>query len=105
MIKCRSYQSAAAVAVYCLTDLFRGGYSYSKVIVFCFNYIGDESGRNERFTAAVNTLKIPVAGNRSNLHLTTGNDDEQLWRPGVFSSFLWRKQGIFERNGTEKKFL
>ena len=42
MIESRSDQSAAAVAVDCLTDLFGGGYSYSKVIIFCFDRIGNE---------------------------------------------------------------
>ena len=68
MIESRSDQSAAAVAVDCLTDLFGGGYSYSKVIIFCFERIGNERGGYERFTAAVNTLKIPVTGNRSYRH-------------------------------------
>ena len=71
MWECRSDDSAAAITTDCLADLFRGGYSDSKVIIFIFQNVGNESGWNARLTATVNTLKIPVTGKGSNFHQTT----------------------------------
>lgn len=71
IVKCRSDQSAAAIAFDCFADLFRCGDTYSKVIIFRFDRIGNESGRDQRLSSAVNALIIPIAGNRSNLHQTT----------------------------------
>lgn len=68
MRECLSDQSAAAISSDCFADLFRGGYSYPKVIFFSFERIGNESGGYQRLTLMVDTLKIPVIGNRSNLH-------------------------------------
>ena len=73
LIERRADNSAAAIALDCFADLFRGGYSDSKVIVFIFEYIGNESGRDARPAASVYTLKIPVTGNGSYFHQTTEN--------------------------------
>ena len=44
MRKCRSDNSAATVTFDCFADLFGGGYSDSKVIIFIFKDVGNESG-------------------------------------------------------------
>ena len=67
----RADDPAAAVASDCLTDLFRGGYSDSKVIVFIFQSVGDQPRGDARAPAAIDPLEIPVAGNCRKLHLTT----------------------------------
>ena len=65
--------SAAAIAPDCFADLFRGGYSDSKVIIFILEYIGNETGRNTRSASVIDALKIPVTGNSGYFHLTTEN--------------------------------
>lgn len=69
----RADQSAAAVAFDCFADLFRGGYSDSKVIIFIFQDVGDQPGGHAAFAAPINSLKIPVAGYGSYFHQTTEN--------------------------------
>ena len=67
----RSDHSAAAITVDCFADLFWGGDTYPKVIVFSFKCIGNEYGRYKGSASAVDTLIVPVAGNRRNFHSTT----------------------------------
>ena len=77
----RSDNSAAAIAADCFADLFWGGDTYSKVMIFSFDRIGNESGRYKGSASAVDTLKIPVALDRSNFHLTTDDVENIIFCP------------------------
>ena len=78
MRESRPDHSAAAIAADCFADLFWGGDTYPKVMIFCFERIGNKSGGNKGFSFAVKALEISVALDRSNLHLTT--DDVEKHR-------------------------